>query len=491
MPTPSQQITLARAHGIIHVLAVGVSEYHKNSGFKALKVCSNDAVQVGNAFRDVQQLNAAKDSITTLTSKSATENRPTRGAILREIHQVAIQAGADDRILFFFSGHGIRINEEFYSVPEDGVASVKSTLLALAEIREILNSSDAKQKIVVIDACYSGPDTEHLKSPLSEASPKFLADYMKETVGTALIASSTADQTSTCQSPDPKLSLFTYFMDRALRGEPAALKEGLLSLDGMYEYVSTEVNKASKSYGNKQKPVYKSASTGTIILGDFRQSLIQSVSVDIGKAPVEAFRFEDLRSGKTTDVLTEFKKTSAYSLQYIEKRVNQNIGTAYEEKFGKLRSDLCSNFGFSYAQVQVDDTSLIFPGGHYSISYEADSMKTGTFTHSVRFDSDWFNRPQQMIEILNVIDMYPEQVVVELTDRIRPMNYIPGLTARNWKIDSALDTKVEVSQADRTAVIEEHEITLGGFSPQEILSIAQKEEGQAELAAGIFALLSS
>jgi hypothetical protein len=100
------------------------------------------------------------------------------------------------------------------------------------------------------------------------------------------------------------------------------------------------------------------------ILGDFRQSLIQSVSVDIGKAPVEAFRFEDFRSGKTADILTEFKRTSAYSLQYIEKRVNQNIGTAYEEKFGKLRSDLCSEFGFSYAQVQIEDTSLVFPEGN-------------------------------------------------------------------------------------------------------------------------------
>lgn len=491
MPTPSQQIILAKAHGVIHVLAVGVSEYHKNSGFKVLKVCSNDAVQVADAFRDVQQLNAAKDSITTLTSKSAVENRPTHGAILREIHQVANQAAADDRILFYFSGHGIRMKDEFYFVPEDGVATVKSTLVALAEVREILNSSDAKQKIVVIDACYSGPDTENLKSPLSEASPKFLAEYMMETVGTALIASSTADQTSTCQSPDPKLSLFTYFMDRALRGEPSALKEGLLSLDGMYEYVSTEVNKASKSYGNKQKPVYKNASTGTIILGDFRQSLIQSVSVDIGKAPVEAFRFEDFRSGKTTDILTEFKRTSAYSLQYIEKRVNQNIGTAYEEKFGKLRSDLCSEFGFSYAQVQIEDTSLAFPGGQYSISYEADSTKAGTFTHSVRFDSDWFDRPQKMIEMLNVIGIYPEQVVVELTDSISPMKYIPGLTARNWKIDSALDRKVEVSQEGRTAVVEEHEITLGGFSPQEILTIGEKPEGHAALAAGIFALLSS
>ena len=33
--------------------------------------------------------------------------------------------------------------------------------------------------------------------------------------------------------------------------------------------------------------------------------------------------------------------------------------------------------------------------------------------------------------------------------------------------------------------------TLGGFSPQEILTIGEKPEGHAALAAGIFALLSS
>ena len=50
---------------------------------------------------------------------------------------------------------------------------------------------------------------------------------------------------------------------------------------------------------------------------------------------------------------------------------------------------------------------------------------------------------------------------------------------------------MEVSQEGRTAIVEEHEITLGGFSPQEILTIGEKPEGHAALAAGIFALLSS
>jgi hypothetical protein len=71
------------------------------------------------------------------------------------------------------------------------------------------------------------------------------------------------------------------------------------------------------------------------------------------------------------------------------------------------------------------------------------------------------------------------------------MKYIPGLTARNWRIDSALDRKVEVSQAGLTAIVEEHEITLKGFSPQEILAMGDSEENHAALAAGIFALLSS
>ncbi len=54
---------LTAAFGQMHVLAVGVSNYPKNSGFSKLPVCSRDAAEVAARFvtspRFVRQTNAS------------------------------------------------------------------------------------------------------------------------------------------------------------------------------------------------------------------------------------------------------------------------------------------------------------------------------------------------------------------------------------------------------------------------------------------------
>jgi hypothetical protein len=47
--------------------------------------------------------------------------------------------------------------------------------------------------------------------------------------------------------------------------------------------------------------------------------------------------------------------------------------------------------------------------------------------------------------------------------------HIPNLTAGKWNIHSALE-----SQAHLRVVFEKNEITLAGFSPQEVLAIGEK-----------------
>jgi uncharacterized caspase-like protein len=76
------------------------------------------------------------------------------------MHELACGANESDRILFFFSGHGQRLDDddEFYLVPEDAFrADDRDTLLSFNRVFELLKQSEAKQKIVIIDACLSGP----------------------------------------------------------------------------------------------------------------------------------------------------------------------------------------------------------------------------------------------------------------------------------------------------------------------------------------------
>jgi len=105
-----QSLNLKEAQGQLSVLAVGIDAYDKASGFPALKTCSNDATEVRNAFQDVWQLNAEKDRIWLL--KSGSPPFPSRGEIIKAIKHLATMTEPNDRLLFYYSGHGHRINDK-------------------------------------------------------------------------------------------------------------------------------------------------------------------------------------------------------------------------------------------------------------------------------------------------------------------------------------------------------------------------------------------
>jgi len=206
-----QVLTLKEAQGQLSVLALGIDDYDKYSGFTTLKTCSNDAIEVRNAFHDVWQLNADKDRVWALTSKS--NPPPSKGEIIKAINRLISITEPNERFLFYYSGHGHRIKnesgvEKFYIVPQDAYSDTDpDALIDFDWILDLLNKSEAKQRIVVIDACMSGPDVTMEKLLPAKYSSKFLAEYMQNTKGIAVISSSMADQASTTQSPNPKVSL--------------------------------------------------------------------------------------------------------------------------------------------------------------------------------------------------------------------------------------------------------------------------------------------
>lgn len=288
-----------QAHGEIHLFCVGVDAYRPGSLFHSLKVCSADAHAVADCFRKVTCLNANIESINVVSDK--TKERPSRGNIIAGLRVLASHAATNDRVLFYFSGHGYRIpdSDEFYLVPGDASsADDPDTLLAFSRVREILNESDARQKLVFLDACLSGPDTTKLKTPLANMSRRYLNDYLSKSSGVAILASSGSNQASTTQSPSGNLSLFTHFLTLALQGAPEALDEGFLTLDTMHSYLSVHVRRTAKSFHFNQEPIKHCSVTGEIVLGYFSDNATSSKREELQKQEPGAV---NMRS-KQTDV---------------------------------------------------------------------------------------------------------------------------------------------------------------------------------------------
>lgn len=479
-------IKLQTAHGRAHLLAIGVGEHLDPSIFHTLKVAPFDAESVLRAFQDIPQLNAEPSKLSLLTT--VRDPKPSRGQILSKVKSLAAGATSDDRIIFFFSGHGHKINEKFYLVPNDVYdANDPAALVSFDEISEILSGSDAKQKIALLDCCYSGPDTSNMKVLPTKASDKFLAEYLKRTQGIAILTSSTSEQTSTIQSPNPKLSLFTHFLVSGLRGETSALAGYFLTIPSLFGYVSQQVILLSKSFGAIQNPSIKQTSDGVMMLADFTPRIVSADQIDLSATSVGELVFDDAEPLRTKDVLTEIR-TWSYSVEWIERKVNDALADRFGDVLAEKKTKLRKAMGWNPADVLIEDNGLRFPNGDYSISYEADTKRDGKLLHSVTIEPGWFEKPGEIPKIISSLGLTPSLMRLKLTKACNPEAMQPGLTKAGWEITSEGSTKLTCKRNGYFLTIMPSAIELDGLAPSDVFGSAASTETKG-LALSILTLL--
>jgi hypothetical protein len=422
------------AHGKAHVLAVGISHYQLASGFKNLRVCSNDALSVRDRFLDIKQLHADPAFCTACTSESRVP--PSRGEIIRLLNELSDETNSNQRLIFFYSGHGVRLNNELYLVPQDAYSSTTpDALLGFSRVTEILSSSSAKQKIIILDACHSGPDVTTLKRLPEDLSHRFMMEYLANTRGTVVLASSGIQQASTVQSPNPKLSLFTHYFCEALAGVDAALDEGRLTLSSLYDYVSVMVRRQAKSYHQPQHPTLLQTVEGTIVLADFTTSVLVPVGIDLCEHPLTKVSFSESERGRVADVLRNIRNWS-YTQEYLAAKVNDNLTQVFGDRFGKYAASLTEDAGIPAGEVAVESDGVSFPEGRYVVKYKAIDKKTGVYRHSVVFKKPWFDQPDRMILVLSCFDLRPKEMKVSLARAHSLESMIAGLNSRGWTLES-------------------------------------------------------
>ena len=485
-PTTKTSVMLKEAHGKLILLSIGIDTYDTYSGFNSLKTCSNDAISVRETLLDVHQLNADSKRLFVLCSK--TTPHPSKGEIIKEIKKISNLAEENDRLMIFYSGHGHRIKDDFYLVPQDAYDSEDpEALINFDRVLDFVRESDAKQKIIILDACLSGPVFEDKKLLPAKYSKKFLADYLKNTKGTVILSSSTGDQASFTKSPNPKLSLFTHYLIQALQGDNDALDDQYLTLNSLYDFISAKVKRRAKSYHEKQYPSINIKSNGVILLGDFSQPLISPESLDLENYPVSLLEFVENEPLSVNEVLTNIKRWT-YSQDYLEGKVNDQLGDYLEKDFGQKASSLINTIGFSPDKVGVEGNHISFPGGEYYAEYVAEGKKYGSLVFTLSLESDWFGQSDNIVNIARSLDLEPNEMSVDLIKNINPTKLIPGLKARRWEITSVLTHKVEAKAQNYSIIIETSRITFKGFAPYELFG-RESDQETSVIAANVLALL--
>lgn len=142
-------------------LCVGINNYPGTSN--DLKGCVNDA----NDWSDLLQEYG-------FTVEKLLDSQGTRANILNKLGALVNAAGADEVIVFTYSGHGTSVYDTDGDEGDgyDEALYVYDGVLKDDELREIISGMDPDASLIVVsDSCYSGTVTR----VLSEGTPRYIA----------------------------------------------------------------------------------------------------------------------------------------------------------------------------------------------------------------------------------------------------------------------------------------------------------------------------
>jgi hypothetical protein len=209
--------------------------------------------------------------------------------------------------------------------------------------------------------------------------------------------------------------------------------------------------------------------------------------VDLNTPFVDQVTFREEERGRATDVLTNMRRK--YSPDYIANRVNANIGEAFGDKFGEYAAALAERGGLSHNDVTVEDDGVSFPDGGYTVTYEAEDERRGTYLHEVWFGSSWFNRPERMLDVLRCLSIMPRDILLDISSKLSLDATLTALRSRGWTITSQrLPRSLSAKQGVAELEISEHSVRFRGFSAAELFG-DEADETRVTLVSAVLSLL--
>jgi DNA-binding winged helix-turn-helix (wHTH) protein len=256
--------------------AVLVGINHYAVGFPALRFCVSDATEMQAALTAWPDSGYTTERIRLLIGNSEAKTEVSRSAILQELDNLVEKAGPEDQLLFYFAGHGEALgNNDVLLIPSDARPGrlLPHTAVSLAEVKRLLMLSQARSKIIILDACYTGVPTSadtgyrSIRSGQEEveraaSNVKRLAQHAE---GLAILHA--GSRSPVREIPELGHGLFTHFLLRGLRGEANTRADTVITVTELYEYVRGQMDSWANSHdGQAQHPTYELAGYGDLAL---------------------------------------------------------------------------------------------------------------------------------------------------------------------------------------------------------------------------------
>jgi hypothetical protein len=223
-----------------------------------------------------------KEHVLLLTDRS--ERKPT----LRNLRWalgtfLSRSAKKDDTVLIYFAGHGApeadprgleRDGLSKYLIPADADPDdLYSSALPMDELQTIFARIEAERIVVLLDTCYSGAAggrTFSSKRTRAGHVDDVFLERIAASRGRVIVTASRPAEVSV-ELPELGHGLFTYYLLQGLRGGADGNRDGIVTVQELYQYVEAQVSAKSKSVGITQHPVMKGELEGALPLMRLRR----------------------------------------------------------------------------------------------------------------------------------------------------------------------------------------------------------------------------
>ena len=255
-------------------VVIGVGQY-ENVTIPRLRYTVPDAEAIHQTL--VGPAAFKKDNVLLLTDRS--ERKPTLRNIKWALGTfLGRSAKKDDTVVIFFAGHGApevdtrgleRDGLAKYLIPSDADPDdLYSTALPMDELQTIFGRIEAERVVAFLDACYSGAAggrTFSSKRTRAGAVDDLFLERLTRSKGRAIVTASRTNEVS-IELPELGHGIFSYFLVDGLKGAADLNRDGIVSLQELYEFVEQQVATKSRAVGGNQHPVMKGELEGVLPL---------------------------------------------------------------------------------------------------------------------------------------------------------------------------------------------------------------------------------
>jgi uncharacterized caspase-like protein len=200
----------------------------------------------------------------------ARRQAPLRENILAQLHRTAYSTRSEDLFLFHCSSHGYVFDGAIYLVPPQARhPQYAETAINLDGVKKHLLQSQARHKVVILDACYSGSAAAHSALTVHD---KVREGLLADTEAVCVLGSCLPWEP--CYEHADAHGVFTYFLLDGLTGRADEAGRGCVTLEDLHRHVEAGVKKwvtANVTVGPLQTPILGGGQARSVILS--RRSL--------------------------------------------------------------------------------------------------------------------------------------------------------------------------------------------------------------------------